>query len=206
MIKLVRFRSVTRIDRESPYRLEATWNHLVSIGLNASQSARNASRLSYSPEASNSSAPPLFLCRPWYFDIESPVLIVAHYSQPLKPMLYLNQPFKHIATNNNLPLTAFSQRLQMRGIQTDLLRQIGKEFSVYDFLSFISVYPLNFNKPGRIKSVHLVFIFKTYPIWLQAIHYFQVSAVLLELHVQITHVLYLHLTVLLSLIVQSVSL
>ena len=35
---------------------------------------------------------------------------------------------------------------------------------------------------------------------------FQISVVLLELHVQITHVLYLHLTVLLSLIVQSVSL
>lgn len=28
------------------------------------------------------------------------------------------------------------------------------------FLSFISVYPLNFNKPGRIKSVHQVFILK----------------------------------------------
>ena len=44
--------------RESSYRLEATWNHLVSIWLNASQSARNASRLSYSPEAINSSASP----------------------------------------------------------------------------------------------------------------------------------------------------
>lgn len=58
MIKRVCFRSVTRIDRESPYRLEATWNHLVSIGLNASQSARNVSRLSYSSEAINSSALP----------------------------------------------------------------------------------------------------------------------------------------------------
>lgn len=28
------------------------------------------------------------------------------------------------------------------------------------FLSFISVYPLNFNKYARIKSVHQIFIFK----------------------------------------------
>ena len=111
------------------------------------------------PKRSISRHPPLFRHRPWHFDIESLVLIVAHYSQPLEPMLNLNQPFQHIAINNNLPLTAFSQRLQIRGIQTDLLRQIGKEFSVYD-LSFISVCPLNFNKPGRIKSVHQVFILK----------------------------------------------
>ena len=58
MIKRVRFRSVTRIDRESPYRLEATWNQLASIGLNANQSAKNASRLSYSPKAINSSTSP----------------------------------------------------------------------------------------------------------------------------------------------------
>ena len=55
--------------------------------------------------------PPLFRRRPWHFDIESPVLIVTHYSQPFEPMLYLNQPFKHIATNDNLPLTTFTQRL-----------------------------------------------------------------------------------------------
>ena len=78
-------------------------------------------------------------------------------------MLNLNQPLKHIATNDNLPLTAFSQRLQMRGIQTDLFRQIGKKLSIYN-LSY--AHFLMFNKP----------------------------------------VLYLHLTVLLSLIVQSVSL
>ena len=58
MMNMVRFWSVTRSDRKSPYLLEATWNHRVSIGLNASQSARNASRLSYSPEAINSSASP----------------------------------------------------------------------------------------------------------------------------------------------------
>ena len=160
MIKLVLFRSVTRIDRESPYLLEATWNHLVSIGLKASQSARNASRLSYSPRSDQFlGIPPLFRHRPWHFDIESPILIVAHYSQPLKPMLNLNQSFKHIAINANLPLAAFAQRLQMRGIQADLLRQTGKELAVYN-LSFISVCPLNCNKPGRIKSVHQVFIFK----------------------------------------------
>lgn len=58
MINRVRFRSVTRIDRESPYRLEAIWNRQVSIGLNASPSAKNSSRLSYSPEAINSLASP----------------------------------------------------------------------------------------------------------------------------------------------------
>lgn len=68
--------------------------------------------------------------------MESPVLIVAHYGQSIKLMLNLNQPFKHIVTNDNLQLTAFAQRLQMLGIQADLLRQIGKELSVYD-LSFV---------------------------------------------------------------------
>ncbi len=58
MIKLVRFRFVTRIDQESPYLLKATWNYLVSIELNASQFAKKASRLSYSPETINSSALP----------------------------------------------------------------------------------------------------------------------------------------------------
>ena len=58
MMNMVRFRSVTRSDRESLYQVETTWNHRVSIGLNASQSAKNASRLSYSPEAINSSASP----------------------------------------------------------------------------------------------------------------------------------------------------
>ena len=53
----------------------------------------------------------LFRRWPGHLDIESPGLIVAHCSQPLEPMLYLNQPFKHIATNDNLPLAAFSQRL-----------------------------------------------------------------------------------------------
>ena len=80
--------------------------------------------------------PPLFWRRSWHFDIESTVLIAAHYSQPLEPILNLNQPFKHIATNDNLPLAAFSQRLQMRGIQADLLCQIGKELSIYN-LSFV---------------------------------------------------------------------
>jgi len=36
----------------------------------------------------------LFRRRPWHFDIESRVLIVAHYGQLLKPMLNLHQPFK----------------------------------------------------------------------------------------------------------------
>ena len=83
--------------------------------------------------------PPLFRRRPWHFYIESPVLIVAHYGQLLEPMLDLNQPFKHIATNDNLPLAAFAQRLQMRGIQADLLCQVGKERSIYN-LSFVHFY------------------------------------------------------------------
>ena len=137
MIKRVRFRSVTRIDLEAPYRLEATWNHLVPIGLNASQSAKNASRLSYSPEVTKSSTfPPLFRRRPWYFDIESPVLIVAHYGQSLELVLNTNQPCEHIAANDNLPMLPFAQHLQMRGIQPNPFRQIGKEFSIYA-LSFV---------------------------------------------------------------------
>ena len=36
----------------------------------------------------------------------------------------------------------------------------AKNFLSIIFLSFISVYPLNFNKPGWIKSVHLMFILK----------------------------------------------
>jgi len=51
-------------------------------------------------------------------------------------MLNLNQPFKQIATNNNLPLATFAQRLQMRSVQANLLRQIGKEPSIYG-LSFV---------------------------------------------------------------------
>ena len=44
-----------------------------------------------------------------------------------------------IAINCNLPLAAFFQRLQMRGIQPDLLRQIGKALSIYDcsFVHFL---------------------------------------------------------------------
>jgi len=37
-------------------------------------------------------------------NIESPVFIIAHCGQPLEPMLNLNQPFQHIAINNNLPM------------------------------------------------------------------------------------------------------
>ena len=114
MMNLVRFRSVTRSDRESPYQVEATWNHRVSSGLNASQSARNASRPSYSPEAINSPASP-------------------HSSgQSFELTLNFNQPFQNIATNDNLPLAAFAQRLQMQSVQTKLLRQIGKKPSIYD--------------------------------------------------------------------------
>ena len=54
-------------------------------------------------------------------------------------MLNLNQPSKHIATNDNFPLTAFTQCFQMRGIQADLLRQIDKELSIYN-LSFVHFY------------------------------------------------------------------
>lgn len=133
MMNLVRFRSVTRSDRESPYQVEATWNHRVSSGLNASQSARNASRPSYSPRSNQlPGIAPLFWRRPRHLDIESPVLIVAHHGQSFELTLNFNQPFQNIATNDNLPLAAFAQRLQMQSVQTKLLRQIGKKPSIYD--------------------------------------------------------------------------
>lgn len=153
MIKLVCFRSVTHEltvnSHICPKRHGTICLHRVEL----SQSTKKTSRLSYALEASNSSISPLFLCRSWQFDIETPILIVAHYGQPVEPMLYLNQPFKHNAINANLPSAAFAQRLKMRGVQTNLLRQIGKEVSIND-LSFISVCPLNCNKLGRLQSVH----------------------------------------------------
>jgi len=99
---------------------------------------------------------------PRYRDIEeTSVSIVAHYSQPLEPMLNLNQSLKHIAINDNLQMLPFTQRLHVRGILACLLRQIGEEPSIYN-LPFIHlcVCSLNFNKLARIKFVHQVFIFK----------------------------------------------
>lgn len=77
--------------------------------------------------------PPLFRRRPRHFDIETPILILAHYGQLLEPILNLNQPLQHIAAYDNLPMPSFAQRLQVRGIQANLLRQTGKELSIYDF-------------------------------------------------------------------------
>ena len=102
---------------------------------------------------------PLFRRRARHLDIESPVLIVAHHGQALELALNTNQPSQQTAANDNLPMLPFAQHIQVRGIKPDRLRQIGKELSIYN-LSFISVCPLNFNKLGRIKSVHQVFILK----------------------------------------------
>ena len=75
---------------------------------------------------------PLFWRRPRHLDIESPVFIIAHHGQSFELTLNFNQPFQNIATNDNLPLAAFAQRLQMQSVQTKLLRQIGKKPSIYD--------------------------------------------------------------------------
>ena len=79
---------------------------------------------------------PLFRRRARHLDIESPVLIVAHYGQALELALNTNQPFQQTAANDNLPMLPFAQHIQVRGIQANLLRQIGKEFSIYA-LSFV---------------------------------------------------------------------
>ena len=84
---------------------------------------------------------PLFRRRPRHLDIESPVLIVAHHGQSLELALNTNQPFQQIAANDNLPMLPFAQRLQMRGIQANLLRQIGKELSIYAH-SFVHLFML----------------------------------------------------------------
>ncbi len=161
MIKRVRFRSVTRIDRNSPYRLEATWTHRVSIGLNASQSARNASRLSYSPEVINSSAYPHSSGVGRGTDIESPGI----HRHPLQPaartdvesqptvQAYLHQ--RQSPIGGFLPNTS-----KCEAFSPTSFAKSAKNFLSIIFLSFISVYPLNFNKPGWIKSVHLMFILK----------------------------------------------
>ena len=63
--------------------------------------------------------------------------------RPLQPAARTDVEFppavQDMAINCNLPLAAFFQRLQMRGIQPALLRQIGKEFSIYDrsFVHFL---------------------------------------------------------------------